>query len=106
MDVGISKVLQKRGIKDISELTAEEKEEFDRWQTILKKEDTTIKDVIVFCESQIDIIESAFKDIDTPTQRMERLVLQHSIYKALIAFISGPQKEKEQLRQYLTSQLS
>jgi len=38
----LSKLLKKRGIKDVTELTEDERVEFDNWQKVLNKEELTI----------------------------------------------------------------
>ena len=99
----LSRLLQKRKIKDFTELSEDERETFEGWKKILGKEDLEMKDISKFCVSQIDYIETQFKDLNASTQKRERLVLLHSVYSALRNLIEGPKAEREQLEEYLTS---
>lgn len=101
----ISRIFAKRGIKNSSELTEEERVEFDNWQRILSRDELTIKDIKEFSERQIGALELIMHDISTPRERLERLVTLHSVYKALIAVIESPQKEREALEKQLTAML-
>ena len=99
------RLLQKRKIKDFTELSEDERETFEGWKKVLAKEDLEIKDISKFCESQLDYIETQFKDLDISSQKLGRLVLLHSVYSTLRNLIEGPRAEREQLEEYLTSLL-
>jgi len=102
MDNALSKVLQSKGIKDESELSEEEKVQFDQWRAILSKDELTMSDVVDFCHSQVDNIEAQFKDLNNSPEKLTRLVLQHSIYKTLVQVIKAPSAERESLERHLT----
>lgn len=102
MHQAIEKLLQKRGIKSIEELTSEEKMQFDEWQKVLTKEKVTIPSLAVFLNVQKSIIETQFGDIANSLEKNSRLVLQHAIYSKLIRFIDSEKIEKEALEKYLT----
>lgn len=101
----ISKLFNKRGIKDSSELSEEEKGQFEQWQAILAKESLTVSDIIEFCEGQVANIEAQFKDLDNSSEKQNKLVIQHNVYKTLINIIKSPSAEKESLERYLTDML-
>lgn len=101
----LSKILAKRGIKDVSELDKDEQETFETWSKVLSKDEITLKDVDEFCGIQIATIETQFKDLSNSREKLERLVLQHSIYSTLKLLINSPQKERESLEKYLTQLL-
>tara|TARA_R110002096_G_scaffold14474_1_gene50248 strand:+ start:207 stop:524 length:318 start_codon:yes stop_codon:yes gene_type:complete len=98
----LSKVLASKGIKDESELSDEEKAQFENWRAILAKEELTMEDVVKFCNAQIDNIEAQFKDLENSQDKVKGLVLQHSIYKTLASIIKSPSVERESLERYLT----
>ena len=96
----LSKILQKRGIKDVTELDKEEKESFEGYEKILSKEDLTLEDVKHFLESQIGIIETKWKDYST--QNKADLIPYHTCYKTLLNLINAPQVERKALEDYLS----
>jgi len=101
----LSKLLQKRGIKDVSELDKEEQKTFAEWQRVLSKDDISLKDVESFCSMQVLNIEAQFKDLNTSKEKIERLVLLHSVYSSLKNLINSPRQERESLEKYLTQLL-
>ena len=101
----LSRLLEKKGIKSTEELTPEERVDFDNWKRILSKEDIELSDVEEFCASNIKNIEAKFKDLDNSKEKLERLVLLHSVYSSLKNLINSPRAEREQLEQYLTQLL-
>lgn len=101
----LSSLLNRRGIKDASELSGEEKQSFESWQKVLVEEEVTPQSMADFCTNEIAAIELQFKDLSRPEYKTERLVLLHSVYSALLSFIKGKKHEKEALVKYLTSLL-
>ena len=101
----LSKLLKKRGIKDVTELTEDERVEFDNWQKVLNKEELTIKDITEFCDGAIGAIETQFGDVDMSNDKTAKLTLQHAIYKKIRGVINSPQTERESLIEYLTNLL-
>lgn len=102
MDI-LSKILGKRGIKDASELSAEEQETFNQWKKTLAEEPISLESIKEFCEYQLVVIQQGFKDLDRSPQKTERLVLLHGVYSAIRDLISNPQVAKESLVKYLTT---
>lgn len=101
----LTRLLQKRGMKDASELSEEEKVTFDGWRATLAKDDISLNDVEMFCTSNLRIIEDQFKDLANSKEKIERLVLLHSVYSSLKGIINSPRLEKENLEKYLQSLL-
>jgi len=101
----LSRLLEKRGIKDRSELAGEEREQFNRWQGILSGGDITVDKIKEFCETQKSIIDTQFENKDNSVQKNERLIVAHTIYSKLIRLITAPQSEKEALEKYLEALL-
>lgn len=95
----LSKIFEKRGIKDASELDTEEREDFERYRAILAKPDISIQDITQFLETQIKVIEAKWKDY--AMENKADLIPYHTIYRALADIIKSPQVEREQLEQYL-----
>lgn len=101
----LSRILQKKGIKSPEELTPEERVDFDSWKKILSKEDIQLKDVEEFCIANINNIEAQFKDLSNSNEKLERLVLLHSVYSSMKHLINSPRAEREQLENYLNGLL-
>lgn len=100
----ISKLLEKRGVKP-EELSSEEKATLKTWELTLSKGEITVPSISAFCEANIMQIESQFKDLENSKNKIERLVLLHSVYKSMLGIINSPKHEKENLENYLQSLL-
>ena len=100
----INKLFEKRGIKP-EELSKEEKDTIEQWQKILSEETITLESVLEFCENQVGNIERQFKDLDSSKNKIEKLVLLHSVYASLRELIKSPKAQRESLVKYLTSSL-
>lgn len=101
----LSELFKKRGIKDYTELSSEEKVQYEEWKTVLSKENLTISDVKDFCLDQLSLIEVQFKDLDRDFSKTDRLVLLHSVYTAIMTLLDSPKIERENLEKYLTGLL-
>ena len=97
----IEKLLEKRKIKDISELAGDEKETFDKWEQILSQGEITVDKIKTFCQTQAGIIEDQLRNLDNSTQKNERLIIYFTIYKTIINLIGSPVAERESLEKYL-----
>lgn len=98
----LSKLLTKRGITR-EELSTEEKEEFNQWEKILKKEELTIGDLKNFMGQQVDLIDTKWRDYGLSDKKKAELIPYHTVYKVLLGAISAPQQERSQLIQYITN---
>ena len=101
----LEKLLTKRKITNVNELTVEEAEQFDYWQKILSEGEITVEKIGNFCQSQMDIIKGQMKGIDNTPQKNERLTIMFNIYDSLITLISSPAAERESLEKYLNQLL-
>ena len=102
----LSELLKRRGIKSTEELSPDERVEYDNWKATLSKEDISLKDVEGFCGIQIANIEAQFKDLANSKEKIERLVLLHSVYSAIKSLINSPGAERENMEKYLTQLLN
>ncbi len=101
----LDKFLFKKGIKSVKELEPEERETFEHWQGILSKGDVTVDSIKQFCENQVKAIELKWRDLDNSPGKNERLIILHTIYSTLLAVITAPAIEKENLERYLEEQV-
>jgi hypothetical protein len=95
----LSKFLQKRGIKSADELNDDEKTTFNQREKILSEGEVTVDAIRRFCQQQIDIIETKWKDLEY--QNKEKLIPYHTVYKLILGSIDGPKSERENLERYL-----
>lgn len=101
----IEKLLRKRGIKDVTELTPDERATFAGWQSKLSGEMTVTK-IADYCRGQLESIERQWMDMNNSTEKNQRLIIQHTTYKALLSVISGPALEREGAEKHLESLLT
>ncbi len=101
----LNKLLEKRGIEDVSKLTQEEAATFDTWNRILSDGEITLDKILEYCGAQVGAIELQWKNLDNTPQKNERLILMHTIYKGLMNLISAPRAERETLEKYLNDLL-
>ena len=95
-------LLKKRGIDGADQLSTEEKETFNAWDKTLSEGEMTVEKIQELCKQNIVQIETQFKDLDSSKEKLERLVLLHSVYSTIKDLIESPIQEREQLIRYLT----
>jgi hypothetical protein len=98
----LSKLLAKKGIKDVSQMSVEEQETFRNYERILSKEKVTIEDFAKFLKTQLSIIEGKWQDLETPTAKKAEMIPYHTVYRILLNVISAPDLERQTLEDYLT----
>ena len=97
----LDKLFEKRNISEVTKLDEGEKHTYDNWRKILSEGEITVEKINEFCQSQVSIIEGKWRELDNTAIKNERLIITHTIYKTIIDAISKPQKERENLEQYL-----
>lgn len=97
----LTKLLEKRGIKEVGDLTPEEKSDFDNWNAILSKEEMSIKDLKEFCQVQIDIIQQKWSDFSTPQAQKSELLPYFTVYNAILTAIDSPKAVRESVEKQL-----
>ena len=100
----IEKLLKKKEINNVSELSTEEKDTYDKWSGILTEE-ISVDTILTFCRNQIALIESQFANAENSTQKNERLIRSYVILKGLINVITAPKAERTTLEKYLNELL-
>jgi hypothetical protein len=100
MDNILSSLLKKKGIKDASELTPEERQDFDKWKKILSEE-VSVETIKEFCKYQISIVESRFASGDNTDKQDAFLKASLNVYLNLLKAIEAPKLERENLERYL-----
>ena len=104
----LTKLLNKRGIKreELDEKPIvpgfpSERNQFERWESILSGEGVTLDKVAEFCKAQVESIELQWKNLDNAPQKNERLIIAHTIYSTLLKTIKAPEVERVELEKYL-----
>lgn len=97
----IERLFKKKGIEDVAKLTPDDQAAYEEWKRILSAQPLTVEAVTEFCRYQLSLIETTWKNLDNSTQKNERLIAQHTVYKTLLEVIEAPQKQKEQLEAHL-----
>jgi len=98
----LQKLLQKRGIESLEELSEEEKSTFNEWDKILSKESLDINDIKLFCENQVTIIESKWSDYEERNDKKAELIPYHTVYRTLLNILTSPIATREALERQLT----
>lgn len=103
----LSRFFEQKGI-DPRELSPEEKVTVEQWQSTFAKadKDVTVADIADFCQKNLALIETQFANLDTPKDKLQSLVLLHSVYTAIRNLINAPNAEREQFERYLSTLLS
>lgn len=100
----ISLYLEKLGIKDpTKDLTSEEKITLESWKRILSGGEISVDRIKEFCEYQLNVIETKFRDAEKSDREKANLTLIHSVYSAIKAIIVSPRAEQESLEKYLNT---
>ena len=97
----LSKLLAKRGIKDVTELDKEERIQFEVWHGILSKENLTLEDIKNFCQSQIEVIEGKWKDFNIKQNKKAEWIPYHTVYSTLLLAIESPKVARANLEKQL-----
>lgn len=102
----LTKLLKRKGIEKIEDLSTEERVVFDNYKATLAKEQLTIEDFKRFLETQITIIEGKWKNYDLENAKKAELIPYHTVYKTLLQAIEAPLVEKRALEEVLTQQVN
>lgn len=97
----LSKLFEKRGIKDVNDLDEEERITFEHWNNILSKETLSITDIKEYCQTQLDIISSKWASYDLESSRKAELIPYFSVYSSLLKVMDAPQLGREALEKQL-----
>ena len=102
----LKEYLEKRGVKEIQELSEDEKATFDKWNKILNTKEIEIKDLEQLLSELREkaIVEIADPDNSPKKDAKEKAMI--TICDSLLSLIKSPKEEKEQLEKHLDSLLS
>lgn len=97
----LAKLLEKKGIEDVNDLSEEERAVFQRYSVVLTGETVTVSQIKEFCNNQIKLIEDKIgKDATFHAQPYLAPCLH--VYLNLLKAIEAPEAERESLERHLT----
>ena len=102
----LDRLLKKRGIESVEELSEEEKATFEGYRAVLSKKELDISDIKEFITIQLGMIEAKWKDINVEQARKEQLLPYFTAYKSILDVMSVPQIERKTLEDYLTNEIN
>lgn len=105
MNKKLQELLDKRGVKDVTDLTPEEAQQFDSWNKTLSEGELTVPKIKEFCELQLHTIDTQMSKLDNSHQMNDRFILLHTVYTKFINLIESPEKQKEETEKYLNQLL-
>lgn len=98
----LNKVLESKGIKNLTDLTPEERETYLAWDKILSEGKVTVDKILEFCERELARIDAVWRQsVISGRDIPQNLVLLRVVYKTLADLIKAPKEEKAQLEEYL-----
>jgi len=106
----LSKLLHRRDIKDVTELSnaplpdgsPSERQMFENYREILSKDELTIQDVRNFCAVQIEVIETKWKDLNLRQEQKAEWLPYFTVYRSLLLALDSPKMVRQNLEKYLT----
>lgn len=98
----INKLFEKKGVNKITDLSPDEKKEYDRWQSIMDGTEITVAKIKEFCEIQIKMIEEKFATPDNSDKKDAFLKASLHIYISLLKLINSPETERANLEKHLS----
>lgn len=101
----LEKIFQKRGIKDSSELSVEELQQYNEWNAQLSKDTLTIEDIQAFLQAQVDVIKGKWTNLDIDQAKKAELIPYFTVYSLLLQTLESPKQAREQLEQQLNNLL-
>lgn len=97
----LQQLLQKRNVNP-KEMSPEEKQTFDVWESKLQGESMSLDKLQDFCRAQIGAIESQWENMDNSEKKNERLIILHTVYHKILKAITADERERVELEKYLT----
>jgi hypothetical protein len=95
----LSKLLQKRGIEAIEQMTPDEQEVYRAYEYKLRGDPVSIEAIRAFCQSQINLIEDKADGV-TPLTMIQQACIH--VYKNMMKMIDAPETERILLEQHIT----
>jgi hypothetical protein len=98
----LRRLLDKKKIDSVDDLSSEERADFERWDKTLSEGEMSVEKIAEFCRNQINSCEMMWSNLDNSPEKNQKLILMHTIYKKMLGVIESPEAEREALEKYLT----
>ena len=101
----LNKLMQKRKIEKMEDMSEDEKATFNKWNEILSTKEITIDNLQAFLE---ELKNKAIKDVaeeDNTIKKDAKCKASITICEALLGLITTPKVERENLEKYLNTLL-
>ena len=82
-----------------------ERQTFKIYNEILSKPELTLEDVKKFCQTQVEIIEGKWKNLDLENMKKAEMIPYHTVYRTLLTAIDSPRSARESLEKQLNELL-
>lgn len=105
MHTKLQEILAKKNLKE-EDLTPEERHTYDNWNRVLSNEKITIETVREFCNTQKQLIEAQWSNLDNTSQKNDRLILLHTVYSKIAKVTEADKAEREALEVQLNNLLT
>jgi hypothetical protein len=97
----LRQLLEKLGISDYGQLTAEEKKTYEKWAEVLLKKDATLDDVKKLIASERDRARTELERFENSKDRQIFYQALAHLTSTLDKFITTPAAERDQLKAHL-----
>lgn len=98
----IDKLLGKRGVEKVEDLSIEEQTQVQKWSLVLRGDSVTVPMIKEFCLNQIRIIEANFASKAGVYEENVYMKASLNVYLNLLKLIEAPEAERASLEKYLT----
>jgi hypothetical protein len=97
----LQQILEKLGIRSIDDLKPAERETWRQWGEILARHELTTDDIKAFLTTELARANGELHSFDN-SDRKEMFYKAYAVFsETLLKAISAPQREKDQLRDFL-----
>ena len=97
----IDQILEKLGLKDVSELNEVERATWSEWASILSKQDVTIEDLKAFLPKELERANIELRKFENAKEKDQFYKAYSSLLDTITKFIAGPTKQREALIAFL-----
>lgn len=97
----IERLLNRRGIRDATELRGEERKVYDAWQAVLNKPAPSVEDIAAVIRKELDRVNDERDGYDNSEKRDLYLKAYSRTLKLIHLTITTPEKQRNELKAQL-----
>lgn len=102
----LSKILEKLGVTDYSQLKDQERQTYLQWADILNKPELSIEDLKTILPAEIERVTIEWRKYENDDKRDLYFKVYARILQMLTDMITAPEKEREDLKKRLEKQFN